>query len=113
MTFGEKKRAFRTLHRIHKEMRDLHIRLGFRRIREASLTISQQDFEDCEWALCRVKTRIPEIDPETQEIIPGKGRLTRLNFLFYAPSMPQPNFLLKCSPVFMRVDPEFRLDEGL
>ena len=105
MTFGEKRRAIRTLRRVAEDMRARHNAVfqerGFEGLESAdlSLTISREDFQRCEWALQYVKTWIPDVDADTGELLPTGG-YERMNAAYSRESIKRDHFLIKNNPVF-------------
>lgn len=96
-TFGEKRRLLRRFRQVADRLRN-EVN-GVRFVLPKSLSVSREDYEALEFGLSHLKVWVPELDDE-MEVIPGKGRLMRQNFLFRLSTEPRQHLMFKYIPVF-------------
>lgn len=103
MTFGEKRRALRLLRASVDALRQHQMNLfrlgGSQAAKSATLHLPDDVFDAVQWALSCVKTWVPELDDQGDEIR-GKGHWTRLNSLYTDPQDNREHFMLKGSKVY-------------
>jgi hypothetical protein len=105
MTFGEKRAAFRTLHRmvahVSTTINDACDRGGLHAIDGLTFTLPAEDWTRCEWALGHVKTWIADVDADGNRLT--TGHFARLNLRFCNSRLGDvgTHFLIKGCPVFL------------